>query len=66
MEKLNIRNKNEIANKLSLEMLKLIRDQEAKINFLTFLAKKKEKLFSKPLKKFFRISFRKNLVKANR
>lgn len=35
MEKLNIRNKNEIANKLSLEMLKLIQEQEAKINFLT-------------------------------
>ena len=35
MEKLNIRNKNEIANKLSLEMLKLIQEQEEKINFLT-------------------------------
>ena|SRR2546423_12909655 len=35
MEKSNVYDKNKIASKLSLEMLKLIQEQEAKISFLT-------------------------------
>jgi len=35
MEKSNVHNKNEAANKLKLEMLKLIQEQEAEINLLT-------------------------------
>ena len=35
MEKSNIHDKNKAASKLSLEMLKLIQEQEEKISFLT-------------------------------
>jgi len=35
MKKLNIHNKDEIASRLNLEMLKFIQEQEAEISFLT-------------------------------
>ena len=35
MEKSSVNNNNEVTNKLNFEMLKLIQEQEAEINFLT-------------------------------